>query len=149
MAGTDGDVIAVIARDRGRGLWWSDMRVQEGELVRFDSVTTLVDECRLRFATMHVRTATRGGEFLLYVKLPDGSRFESLIAHFEGEGTYAVMLPGAPMRSASESVATPYRDRLAQAAQERDPPPATMPEMPPSWTTRLRRWWDRRRPAVT
>lgn len=145
------------------------MRVQEGELVRFDSVSELVDECRARFATMHVRTATRGAEFLLYVKLPDGGRFESLIVHFEGEGCYAVMLPtAAPPRSPTsprnptpsrraadaDTVRLPTMSEVAPCADQAAPMAAPGPLLRPppvtelSWPARLRRWWDRRRPAI-
>lgn len=66
----------------------------DGILFRFDSVVELLAFCRDRFDTPHARTATVAGEFVLCVDPPDRPPFESLIVHFEGERTYAVMLPG-------------------------------------------------------
>jgi hypothetical protein len=64
------------------------------ELFRFDSVTALVSEVRHRHPDTEVWTERRSEDFLLCVR---GARwaFESLIVHFEGEGCYAVELPGA------------------------------------------------------
>ncbi len=68
-------------------------RVEEGELCRFDSVTKLREFCRDRYKTDKVRCGSETGEFLLQVERPGGQSFESLIVHFEGEGTYAARLP--------------------------------------------------------
>jgi hypothetical protein len=68
-------------------------RVDKGELFRFDSVTKLQDFCRERYQTNKVRCSSTTGEFLLHVERPSGESFESLIVHFEGEGTYAARLP--------------------------------------------------------
>lgn len=71
------------------------MRLLHGELLRFDSVTKMVAACRARLAPVDVHTTYARGDLLLVVTLADGSRFESLIVHFEGERCYAVMLPWA------------------------------------------------------
>lgn len=70
------------------------MRVAEGTLCRFDSVTEMLAFCRRQYAATAARTSARAGEFVLVVERADPSRFESLIVHFEGEGVYAVLLPG-------------------------------------------------------
>ena len=69
-------------------------RVMDGTLFRFDSVAELLSFCRGRYHTHHVRTASVAGDFVVYVDPHDRPPFESLIVHFEGERTYAVMLPG-------------------------------------------------------
>jgi hypothetical protein len=71
------------------------MRLLHGELLRFDSVTEMIAACRARLGQVDVRTAYIRGDLLLDVTLADGSHFESLIVHFEGERCYAVMLPWA------------------------------------------------------
>src|SRR5262249_11322408 len=73
-------------------LRWT-MRLRQGTLVRFDSVTELTAFCRRRYQTDNVHCDSDTGEFLLRVDPRDGRAFESLIVHFEGEGTYAVLLP--------------------------------------------------------
>jgi hypothetical protein len=66
-------------------------------LYRFDSATELVTFCRTRYPAAEVWSGSRGGEFVLQVRGAEVD-FESLIVHFEGERTYAVML--APGRDA-------------------------------------------------
>jgi hypothetical protein len=68
-------------------------RVRSGTLFRFDSVREMLAGCRSRFPTADVRTENLDGDFFLLVRTAEGVEFESLIVHFEGEGTYAVMLP--------------------------------------------------------
>jgi hypothetical protein len=69
------------------------MRVQQGTIVRFDSVVQLVAFCRRRYKTDKVHCGSENGDFLLRVDPLRGEAFESLIVHFEGEGQYVVMLP--------------------------------------------------------
>lgn len=69
-------------------------RVRTGTLYRFDSVGEILAFCRSRYPTADVQTGEFDGDFLLMVRSSEGVDFESLIVHFEGEGTYAVMLPG-------------------------------------------------------
>jgi hypothetical protein len=71
-------------------------RVRSATLYRFDSVREILAFCRSRYPTADVRTEDLDGEFMLLVRSSlgiEGVEFESLIVHFEGEGTYAVMLP--------------------------------------------------------
>ena len=68
-------------------------RLRTGTLHRFDSASAIVAHCRRRYPTADVQTGQLDGEFLLTVRSPEGVDFESLIVHFEGEETYAVMLP--------------------------------------------------------
>jgi hypothetical protein len=70
-------------------------RVRTGTLHRFDSVGGILEFCRRRYPTADVETAELDGDFLLVVRSCEGVEFESLIVHFEGEGTYAVMIPGS------------------------------------------------------
>jgi hypothetical protein len=74
-------------------------RLRAGTLFRFDSVPEILAFCRSRYPTADVRTDELDGEFLLVVRSAEGVEFESLIVHFEGEQTYAVMLPGSPDRA--------------------------------------------------
>lgn len=67
-------------------------RVLAGTLHRFDSVSAMIDACRRWYRTTDVCAVEVGGEFLLRVGRARDP-FESLIVHFEGERTYAVMLP--------------------------------------------------------
>ncbi|MBZ5715826.1 hypothetical protein [Nannocystis pusilla] len=69
------------------------MRVMAGAILRFDSVTEMIEYCRARYRTDEVRSGRQDGEFVLFVRPAEGPAFESLIVHFEGERTYAVMLP--------------------------------------------------------
>lgn len=64
-----------------------------GAVLRFDSVTEMIEYCRARYRTEDVRSGTLDGEFTLFVRPTDAPAFESLIVHFDGEGVYAVMLP--------------------------------------------------------
>jgi hypothetical protein len=68
-------------------------RVQRGALLRFDSVTKIVELCRRRYMTEKVQCDSTTGELLLWVVRPDGEEFESLVVHFESEGQYVVLLP--------------------------------------------------------
>lgn len=68
-------------------------RVREGILRRFDSVEAILEHCRAAYRTTDVHTCERDGDFLLVVRSSEGVDFESLIVHFEGEQTHAVMLP--------------------------------------------------------
>ena len=52
--------------------------------------------CRDRYPTADVQTGEIDGDFLLLVRGAPAIDFESLIVHFEGEQTYAVMLPPDP-----------------------------------------------------
>jgi hypothetical protein len=70
-------------------------RVRNGTLFRFDSVPEILAFCRGRYPTADVATDELDGEFMLLVRSAEGVEFESLIVHFEGEQTYAVMLPGS------------------------------------------------------
>jgi hypothetical protein len=69
-------------------------RVRTGTLYRFDSVSEIRAFCRRRYPSADVATGDADGEFVLVVRDAEGEDFESLIVHFEGEGTYAVMIPG-------------------------------------------------------
>jgi hypothetical protein len=68
-------------------------RTTRGALLRFDSITQIVQHCRKRYDVEEVQYGCETGELLLRLDLRSGDAFESLIVHFEGEGVYAVMLP--------------------------------------------------------
>ena len=68
-------------------------RLQQGAVLRFDSVTAIIEFCRHRFQTNDLTCSSTGGELVLRVVLPNAESFETLIVHFEGEATFAVLLP--------------------------------------------------------
>lgn len=67
-------------------------------MLRFDSVTDLVQCCVERFPGAEVATESRAGEFLLHVR-GDSVAFTSQIAHFEGSRCYMVEFPRVDTRS--------------------------------------------------
>lgn len=62
-----------------------------GTLYRFDSATEILNFCRSRYPKAKVWSGNLEDEFVLQVRGAEVD-FESLIVHFEGERTYAVML---------------------------------------------------------
>ena len=64
---------------------------RHGVFYRFDSVTELLELCRNRHPNTVIDTRNSEGDFVLRVR--GAVNFDSLIAHFEGRGCYAVMLP--------------------------------------------------------
>jgi hypothetical protein len=81
-------------------------RVRTGTLVRFDSVPEILAFGRERYPTAEVTTANVDDEFVLRVRDAEVD-FESLIVHFEGERTYAVMFPAAHGEQTEEPVEVP------------------------------------------
>jgi hypothetical protein len=69
-------------------------RLTEGTVRRFASLTELVEHCRERFRTDHVRTLFERGDFVVQVDLVGGRSFESLVV--EEEGSYSALLPDVP-----------------------------------------------------
>jgi hypothetical protein len=68
-------------------------RLRTGTLFRFDALQHMLAFCRSRYPTAEIRSEEIDGDFVLVVRSSEGIDFESLIVHFEGEQTYAVMLP--------------------------------------------------------
>lgn len=64
-----------------------------GRIYRFSSLTELVTFCKHRFGTDDVHTGASRGELRLHIGFGDGKYYSELVVPFEGERTYAVLLP--------------------------------------------------------
>ena len=60
---------------------------------RFDRLQDLVAFCKRTFRTLDVVATNEGSELVVRVRLPDGTLFTRLVAHFEGERAYVIGLP--------------------------------------------------------
>lgn len=60
---------------------------------RFDSLTALIDFCKVRYSTLDVVATTEDGALVVRITPPGDPPFTRLVAHFEGERTYIVGLP--------------------------------------------------------
>jgi hypothetical protein len=116
-------------------------RLVSGSYQRFDSARDIVDFCRECYPTAEVRTSNIDGEFVLQVSGPTVT-FESLIVHFEGEETYAVMLPAdvPVVRQARGNADAERRAHEQDTARHRVIDPAEIEQPRPTVLGRVRAW---------